>query len=273
MTSSPSLKRPLTGLTPTAMTPPVTLPAMRMRARVLAPKVSAAVPLPPRAASLPRSAPTSKVKFNADPLICSTCKALTANNPDASPWTASCVSTPLMLACQPASRLPTVMLLARPPIFHWLAPTAPPTLKLPNTNGPAPTPDKSMSAAKPWITRALPRPAACNDELPGAGAFQAFSLSELTTCVVLTLTPSNTRALMSSFPLPVVLTCAARASPNTRLPSAPATLRFPLRSAAAASIAFIGPATVMAPSDTRPSPPLAVRTSWVFASLPVICKR
>ena len=158
-------------------------------------------------------------------------------------------------------------------MFHWLAPMLPPTLNLPSTISPVPTPDKAMSAANPCATLALFSPAASSEELPGAGAFQALRLSVLTTCVVASFTPSKLRAVISSNPVPDVLICAPLASPRTSVPKGPLTASVPLRSPPAALNDLSGPSAEMALKVTRPSPPTALNVIWVVASLPVICKR
>ena len=130
--SSPSPNTPSTGSRLTRMRLSTRSPPTRSRPSVPARKASALAPLPPKAASSPRSAPTSSVKPRAEPPICTTCTAAAESWPAASPWVENCSSEPAMLACQPARVLPTAMALARPCTLHRPE-TAPATCRLPST--------------------------------------------------------------------------------------------------------------------------------------------
>ena len=125
--SLPSPSTPLTGSTLTIRLLSTKSPLMRTRANVPALKLSALAPLPPSAASSPRSAPINRCRPRAEPPTCSSCRPAMARSPDASPLVTSCTSVLLMLTRQAAAVLPAVMLLARPCTLHSPPVIVPPT--------------------------------------------------------------------------------------------------------------------------------------------------
>ena len=125
--SSPSPSTPLTGSTLTNRLLSIMSPVMRTRASVPALKLSALAPVPPSAASSPRSAPINKCRPRVEPPTCSSCRPAIARSPEASPLMTSCTSVLLRLTRQAAAVLPAVMLLARPCTLHSPPAMVPPT--------------------------------------------------------------------------------------------------------------------------------------------------
>ena len=129
--SSPSPSTPLAGSMLTRMLLSTTSPVTRTRASVPALKLSALAPLPPSAASSPRSAPTSRCRPRAEPPTCSSCRPASARSPEASPLVTSWTRVLLRLTRQPAAVLPALMLLARPCTLHRPPVMAPATCTVP----------------------------------------------------------------------------------------------------------------------------------------------
>ena len=133
--SLPSPNTPLTGSRLTYRLLSIKSPLMRTRASVPGWKWSALAPLPPllpRAASSPRSAPTSRCSPRAEPPICSSCRPPTARSPEASALVTSCANVALMFMRQADAVLPALMLLARPWMLQSPPLMAPPTATLPS---------------------------------------------------------------------------------------------------------------------------------------------
>ena len=270
--SSPSNDWPLAGSTPTSRWLSTRSPATRTLVSVPTAKRSAALPLPPSAASLPRLAPTRRLRPRAEPSTCSSVKAATLTEPAASSRVTSWFSELLKLACQPASVEPADTVLAVPCTCHS-PPMAPPTCTAPSASPVMPLPETVRSARRSPATRAARRAATSSVALPVSDTVQLGANST-------TLAPGACRRLSSAAPVLTMvspLPCNCRSAPcrrpNDSVPTAPLNTAAPLRSAVSRLAAFSAPSTCRPVRLTRPSPPLACSQTLVLASVPLSVNR
>ena len=269
--SLPSPSTPLTGSTLTYRLLSIKLPVMRTRASVPVLKLSALAPVPPRAASSPRSAPTSRCRLRASRPTCSNCSEATARSPDASARVMNWVSAPSMLSRHAPRVLPAEITLARPCTLQTPPTMLPPTCTAPNVK-PLAAPDRNRSVCRSPLLVSDFSAAASMRLAPAELLAQRSTVRARLAPAATTRLSVTWPRLSTGAPAPPMTICDRFTAPRRKLPTPPARSARPRRSALARSRLPSAPLAAMPVSATR-DPSDVDSDTTVLVSVPLSCSR